>query len=89
MVALEQERNAWNVVVSVLPRHLRNHDHCTADWCDEDLAEPIGTPVPRDWHGRGIATFNSTGIACPPAKIKVAKLASGGMLHPAGEDNRC
>jgi hypothetical protein len=31
MVALEQERNAWNVVVSVLPRHLRNHDHCTAD----------------------------------------------------------
>jgi hypothetical protein len=63
MVALEQERNAWNVVVSVLPRHLRNHDHCTADWCDEDLAESIGTPVPRDWHGREIATL--TALASP------------------------
>jgi hypothetical protein len=51
MVGLEQEHNAWNVAVAALPRHLPNYDRRPADWRDEDLAEPIGTPVPRDWHG--------------------------------------
>jgi hypothetical protein len=35
----------------------------------------------------GNSNVNSTGIARSPGKIKVAKVASGGMLHPAGEDN--
>jgi hypothetical protein len=68
MVGLEQERNAWNVAVAALPRHLRNHDHGPADWCDEDLAEPIGTPVPRDWHGREIATLTAPASPARPER---------------------
>jgi hypothetical protein len=89
MIGLEQERNAWNVAVAALPRHLPNHDRGLADWCDEDLADPIGTAVPRDWRGRGNSNVNSTGIARPPGKIKAAKLASGGMLHRPARITRC
>jgi hypothetical protein len=35
----------------------------------------------------GNSNVNSTGIARSPGKIKVTKLAPGGVLHPAGEDN--
>jgi hypothetical protein len=68
MIGPEQERNAWNVVVAAPPRHLPNHDHCAADWSDEDLAEPIGTPVPRDWHGREIATLTAPASPARPER---------------------
>jgi len=35
----------------------------------------------------GNSNVNNTGIARSPGKIKVTKLAPGGALHPAGEDN--
>jgi hypothetical protein len=66
---------------------LANNDHGAADWCGEDLTGRIGTPCTARLTRPGNSSFNSTGIARSPGRIKIAKVTSGGILDPAGENS--